>query len=244
MTKGTWHSTNPHDNLRSNWNNTTGAKIQPREVFAPGTIIRAFVYEEALAKGQVAGPSIMEVPGRDPLCAKNHFLIVVAQHEGNYICLPLYTHNGKGLENKQFKNEYVSVQDHRNRQPGFVKQGPHQPLLTYELSRNIKIDDKTTARLTYPLSRDYNLPVTLEGCLDDASTKSLVRLYNMYAPSEAKLKSRRTAVTGGGRLGGANAVVTRLSNLRIGTGVDNAESGASSVTGMKPGGALVRGRAK
>ena len=122
----------------------------------------------------------------------------------------------------------------RGRGPLFQTQSPHQPLTTAELDQGVRIDDKTTARLTYtyPLSRDYGLPVAVEGWLDDASTRSLVQLYNQYAPKEARLKSRGGSATATATMGassGVDGVADMLQNIRMGTGLE---------TTAPPGGAV------
>ena len=46
----------------------------------------------------------------------------------------------------------------------------------------------TTAHITYPLSRRYNLPVAYEGHLRKESTKLLVSLFRLYAPKILELE--------------------------------------------------------
>jgi len=65
------------------------------------------------------------------------------------------------------------------------------PLYTHN-GKNINTDihpfsPKCTAHLTYPVSRKYDLPVTPEGNLDKPSIKSLIQLYNDFAPRPSKV---------------------------------------------------------
>jgi hypothetical protein len=228
MTRMTWRSTDPTAALKSNWNKN--AQVYPRDAYRPGLIIRAFLYEQAYAKGPIPdtqASTIIDIsPDKEPLCAKNRFSFVVAAHQGNYTAIPLYTHQGNGLANKQFKEEYISVRDHRKRNPSFVAQSRHDPLLTAELNEKVKIDEKTTAWLTYPISRSYLLPVMIEGCLDGISTEALVRLYTAYAPKEDMLSS--------GEQGDVAETANRLRGMRIRTGMRigmEARSFASSKMG-------------
>ena len=76
----------------------------------------------------------------------------------------------------------TSVQDHRSKDP-FEALSKHGFLVTERLSSNVyPYDPLTTAHITYPLSRKYDLPVDLEGNLSKESTRLLVNLFRLYAP--------------------------------------------------------------
>jgi hypothetical protein len=45
-----------------------------------------------------------------------------------------------------------------------------------------QVSELTAARLTYPVSRQYNIAVGIRGRLDKKSTEQLIMLYNQYAP--------------------------------------------------------------
>ena len=78
------------------------------------------------------------------------------------------------------------MRDHRNRNPDFVQQSMHDPLVTQQLECK-GLDEMSTAWITYPVSRSYGLPVKMEGMLEEASTKRLIKLYNTYSPKEMVL---------------------------------------------------------
>ena len=137
----------------------------------------------------------------------------------------------------------MSVQDHRSRTAGrFVAQSAHEPLVTADLNERVKLSDKTTARLTYPISRDYGLAVVVEGYLDDRSTKRLVVLYSELAPEEKSVQPRTKGAlklalgpaAGGGAVEDAT---TRLKSLRVGMG-----GGQGSFMSARMGEAYARGR--
>ena len=105
-------------------------------------------------------------------------LFVVVLFDDNYLALPLYTHNGDGLDYKK-ADEFVSVQDHRA--PSFQALSCHAKLVTAKLENDVDYyDPMSTAHLTHPVSRNYSLPVVYEGKLKDESTKILISLFNEY----------------------------------------------------------------
>lgn len=107
-------------------------------------------------------------------------MIVVACHASHYIAVPLFTYNGTGLANKRNKAEYISVQDHRNTGP-FQELSSHGRLKTKYLGEDVyRFDVKSTAHFTYPLSRKYDLPVVVEGYIEESGTKLLARLVRQY----------------------------------------------------------------
>ena len=117
--------------------------------------------------------------------SKHRPMIVVALFEGHYVIVPLYTHRGQGLQHTKNTEEYVSIRDHRSTEP-FTKLSRHEPLVTDALS--IHIDPNTTAWLTYPVSRSYDLESELCGSLDPHSASRLVSLYTEQLP-EATIES-------------------------------------------------------
>ena len=109
-------------------------------------------------------------------------MVIVNCYTNNYEAIPLYTHGGRGLDNKN-ANEYISVHDPRDKSGTFKKLSRHGMLVMEQLHNWINLyDPKTTAHIAYPVSRSYDLPVIHEGHLDKASTDHLVELVNMYAP--------------------------------------------------------------
>lgn len=160
------------------------ARVYRREDLLPGTVIRAYMYEEALRGGRVAGKnSLFQIDQGDPLCVKYRYMIVVAVYSSSYICIPLLTHNGDGLSKKSDLGEYVSIRDHRLCADNYIAQSPHEPLVTAFMESTYPLHERTTAWLTYPVSRMYSLPVVIEGRLAPDSTKQLLQLFNGSAPS-------------------------------------------------------------
>ena len=80
------------------------------------------------------------------------------------------------------------MQDHRSKAP-FKALSRHGSLLTEILKEGVDpYLVLTTAHITYPLSRRYDLPVVHEGHLRKESTKLLVSLFRKYAPKTLELE--------------------------------------------------------
>ncbi|MCJ1463786.1 hypothetical protein MMC07_002395 [Pseudocyphellaria aurata] len=169
-----------------------GTKL-PKEAFKPGAIIRAVLHEQDFQGAAGASDVIRadkyktdSVYGR--ICTKARKMIVMATFEDNYIAVPIYTHNGRGLEGKAKPQEFVSVRDHRT--PGsFTQLSSHRPLRTERLSPEIlPFQLKSIAHITYPVSRKYTLPVVHEGYLEKESIDQLATLFAKAISPFLKMK--------------------------------------------------------
>jgi hypothetical protein len=157
-------------------------QVYTRDHFRPGTIINANHFEEAWNTNPTASYAETLVEGNDgeKICVKRRYLIVVAQNESCYTTVPIFTFQGNGLDRKEAKHEYVSVRDHKISAEGFMPMSDHSPLITRHLKDPVWIKAESTAWVAYPVSRQYFLPVTLTGRLDDASTARLITLYHRF----------------------------------------------------------------
>ena len=185
MSKASWRSINPKDALRAKWHGADAAAVHGARDFTPGTIIRAHIYEEAWKDTPPEESALIHLPGRDPLIGKKRLMIVVAQYTANYVSVPLFTHNGLGLARKTNPEEFVSVCDHRvSSADDFIEQSGHAPLVTeHTTNPNSTLHPLVTARICYPVSRDFVLTVVIEGRLSPESTTRLIKLYNTFSPA-------------------------------------------------------------
>ena len=159
----------------------------PKAYYKPGMIIRAALHEQDYNGGNRRS----EITQADRFRSETKFgtiftkyrkMIVVEKYEDHYIALPLYTHNGKGLEWKARPEEFVSIRDHRL-EGKFKPLSIHPPLDTETINDGIDpFDPKSTAHLTYTVSRNYNLPVVHEGQLARNSFKLLIDLFGQFIP--------------------------------------------------------------
>lgn len=161
-----------------------GIKL-PKESFKPGTIIRAVLHEPDFqgasgASNVTDGDKFRTNSVHGPIYTKTRKMIVLATFKDNYIAIPLYTHNGRGLQGKLNPEEFVSVQDHRATGP-FTPLSMHRPLVTEHLNPGIDLfHEKTAVHITYPVSRKYSLPVVQEGRLNNESVRILATLFSKY----------------------------------------------------------------
>lgn len=160
-----------------------GLKL-PKESFKPGTIFRAVLHEPDF-KGVAGATNFTEIDRfrttdtvHGPIYTKTRKMIVLATFQDNYIAVPIYTHNGRGLEGKTKPEEFVSVRDHRARGP-FTQLSVHRPLVTEHLNEGIEpFHVKAAVHITYPVSRKYTLPVVQEGRLKKESVELLASLFS------------------------------------------------------------------
>ncbi|KAL8828028.1 MAG: hypothetical protein Q9170_006779 [Blastenia crenularia] len=164
--------------------------------YRAGQVIRGIVHEQDyMATSTGANLTNTDRTRTDsrygPICTKYRKMIVLALFEDHYQAIPLFTHNGNGLTNKTRPEEFVSVRDHRN--PVRVPPLSENPVLETEIvNRTIAFFDlKSTAHVTYVLSRKYDLPVVMEGQLTKQSLNRLIHLVNYYAPKQIKDASGR-----------------------------------------------------
>ena len=169
-----------------------GSKLA-KENFKIGMIIRAPLHEEDYSRGRGVADTDATVADKfrtdskfGAIFTKYRHMIVIALYQDHYVAVPLYTHNGKGLEHKVKADEFVSVQDHRV--PGeFKKLSIHQPIVTETMNAGVRyIDPKSTAHYTYPVSRKYGLPVVAEGQVKKVCLTSLTALVNNAANKAGK----------------------------------------------------------
>lgn len=179
--------TNERDPLLTEVERNKGVRLT-KEMFKPGMIIRCAHHEQDFVAGGAPGASDATLADKyrtdskfGTIFTKYRKMIVVALYHDHYVAVPLYTHNGRGLEKKPKPDEFVSVQDHRV--PGAFKAlSVHQPVVTEQINDGVnKFHPKSTAHFTYPVSRKYGLPVIVEGQVRRVSLASLATLVNTYS---------------------------------------------------------------
>ena len=168
--------------------------VIPRQDIKPGVIIRAPLHQQDF-KGVSQDTEVTAIvqPVADHNVTRSKFgdiftkfrkMIVIACYENHFVAIPMYTHNGVGLRYKKKPEEYISVKDHRSGE-NFRPLSKYGTLVTKYLSPAVMLyDPATTAHITYPVSRAYNIDCTPEGELDAESTKNLIRLADRMAPMQ------------------------------------------------------------
>ncbi|OTA61521.1 hypothetical protein K449DRAFT_395585 [Hypoxylon sp. EC38] len=160
---------------------------QPPEAYDVGVIFSAPYHTPANTES-------MHITNDDPNLTATPFgtvnskfrKMVVIRIFGEHIqCLPIYTHNGRGLEGKEFPREYVSIRNLDDSRPA-PDEGPHLGLRASRDSqyRGTFITGRSVIKLTEIYSHRYESQATIEGKLDIYSDSKqrlleLVRLISM-----------------------------------------------------------------
>ena len=149
--------------------------------YKQGMIINAPVHEPMnttnMSRARTLHQSISAYGG---VFIKTRYLIVIAEHETDDKCIPLYSHNREGLKGKEhYKDELVSVRDHRL--GGDSKaQSNLKPLVTEQMTGPL-LDKVSTAWLTHTVVRSYDLYCQVCGQLTQQSVRNLVAYYKAEA---------------------------------------------------------------
>lgn len=105
---------------------------------------------------------------------KTRLMVVIKNHAMHATCVPVYSHNGKGLAGKgpEAREEFVAVQ---NMWSNWAPENSYQPLLAASQSGQV-FRDLSYAKFTEPRSHYYGAMCGVAGQLDDVSTTRLLDL--------------------------------------------------------------------
>ncbi|KAI0829141.1 hypothetical protein F5Y06DRAFT_302143 [Hypoxylon sp. FL0890] len=155
---------------------------QPPEAYDPGVIFSAPFHTPG-------SPDEMYISNQDPhltaspygtINSKYRKMVVLRVFGEHVQCLPIYTHNGRGLEGKEFPKEYVSIRDLNDHCPE-EDEGPYRGLLASRDSeyKGTFISGRSVVKLTEVCSHRYEAPATIEGRLDVVNSDSKRRLFDL-----------------------------------------------------------------
>ncbi|KAF6228092.1 hypothetical protein HO133_007820 [Letharia lupina] len=145
------------------------------QAFAPGS--QASQTSTLVGKGARGSREHRSTGDFGPIYSEDRYFIVVSLCKMTYYAIPLYTHEKKGLANIAEKEDWVSVQDHRN-PDSCRQQSEHLPLRTTIMAPEAKILNPVSAAwLPYAIPIRYSVPVAYQGRLDQASAKRVRTLF-------------------------------------------------------------------
>ncbi|KAI1265377.1 hypothetical protein F5Y18DRAFT_386335 [Xylariaceae sp. FL1019] len=146
-------------------------KVHSRRLYEPGVIFSAPYHVASSVDEQW-------VPANDPhntatpygiVHSKYRKLIVLKRFGNHCICVPIYSHCGRGLDEKEFLDEYVSIRDLNDHDPA-PTEGEYEELLAVSNSkRGLVVKGKSCVHLTETYCHKFDAPATMEGWLDDRS---------------------------------------------------------------------------
>ncbi|KAI0152674.1 hypothetical protein GGR57DRAFT_469930 [Xylariaceae sp. FL1272] len=155
-------------------------KVHSRSRYEPGTIFSAPYHQASSADEQW-------VPANDPhntatpygiVHSKYRKLIVLRRFGVHCICVPIYSHRGRGLSGKDFADEFVSIRDVDDHDPAPIE-GEYEELLAVSNSkRGLVVAGKSCVHLTETYCHRFDAPATMEGWLDHRS-QSTERLLDL-----------------------------------------------------------------
>ena len=149
-----------------------------RHEYKRGMIFNAPIHEEDMQSNRpTAHPECRSLSAFGPVFTKTRYLIVVALHTTHCICVPLYTHEDKGLAGKEhYRHEFCFIRDGRIAIKDFKPLSSYKPLVTD--SKGPRINPLSTVWFTRPVSRRYELSIGSCGSLTDNSTANLCSLVH------------------------------------------------------------------
>ncbi|KAF2229089.1 hypothetical protein EV356DRAFT_23118 [Viridothelium virens] len=109
------------------------------------------------------------------LFAKKRFFIILSKHERHFTAIPIFTHDGKGIQqfHPELRQEYVGIS---RLGPERASNAPHLPLLL-EAGTRWQIKPEAHAHFTKPYCIDYSCPILPKGYI---TMESLLRLWALY----------------------------------------------------------------
>ncbi|KAM0561133.1 hypothetical protein ACHAPJ_003637 [Fusarium lateritium] len=158
----------------------TDQKHNKREL-RPGTIISAPYHSQYRDKTVSTVNFNTAVSGFGAVYSKYRKMIILEAWADHVVCLPIYSYNGKGLQNRQgMIEEYMDVRDayEEDSEPGDTNDKPLQALRSEDWpGRNTFIIGKTVIKLTEKINHHIALKCSIEGKLEKADFQ---RMYNRY----------------------------------------------------------------
>ncbi|KAI9702987.1 MAG: hypothetical protein M1836_008201 [Candelina mexicana] len=165
-----------------------GARVN-KNSFRPGMIFRAVIHEPLADRKAAKGGKGRTESNHGPICTKYRKLIVIGIYEDHVVALPIYTHNGEGLNHKLNPDEYVSIRDPRTgvSAEDFRKESKHKPIVARNLNPDTELyHPKAVVHFTHPYSFEYSWKMIPEGVLEGISFVELKALHDRYPSGMGK----------------------------------------------------------
>ena len=159
------------------------SKSYPKTTFRVGTIVRTPINEQDVYASKKPRDNTISESHYGRIHTKFRKMIIIGLYDVHYVAIPVYTHEGRGLELKEKKDEFISIQDHRQEPPSVQRQSRLGILKTEKLYPDVSpYHPKSTAHITAPHSRKYEGQCIIEGCIAPKSVTLLLELYEQRIP--------------------------------------------------------------
>ena len=161
-----------------------------KDQYEVGWIIRAPLHEEDYQDGAHYQSKYISESNYSFVHTKKRIFIVLAKYYNHYLAIPLYTHNGRGLEHKPNQDEFVYVHDkcRASREPLKQRKNGHLDAVIDPQARIPPYHPKSAAHLSHIVTRNYSLKVEFQGRLTKDSVKKLLDIAKPHLASELAFK--------------------------------------------------------
>ncbi len=154
-----------------------------KDSFRPGLIFRTVHHEPQADLNATKGTKGRTESKYGPISTKYRKMIVIGIYEDHCVCVPMYTHNGDGLEHKLKPDEFVSIRDPRTgvSTEDFHKESKHKPIIAGKMYPDTELySSRAVVHFTYPVSFRYIWKMIPEGVLEGISLVELKALHDRY----------------------------------------------------------------
>ncbi|KAM0202262.1 hypothetical protein ACHAPA_000072 [Fusarium lateritium] len=147
----------------------------------PGTIISAPFHSQYRDNTVSTGNYNTAVSGFGAVYSKYRKMVILETWADHVVCLPMYSYNGRGLENRQgMVDEYIDIRD-ADEEYHEPSDTPHEPLLAFRAKewagKNTFISGKTVIKLTEKTTHNMFQKCSVEGKIERAHFQRLYKLY-------------------------------------------------------------------
>lgn len=166
----------------------------PEESYTPGTIFAAPHYSQARDDYWESGHPLVTASSCGPVYSKNRRFVVIETYADHVICLPIYSHNRRGLDFVRSSIEWVSIRDIKDskQEPA---ESPHGLVLCQTLPGNGHIlvaKGRSSVHLTEPTTHRYSDYATIQGSLlsgEQDKLTSMMEKVKLLQSARAKAKA-------------------------------------------------------
>jgi hypothetical protein len=164
---------------------TDNGKVLHSSFYAEGTIFSAVFHEQDFNQSGIIQNNFQTVTSLGTIYSKLRKYVVVAAFDDHCIAIPIGTSEGRGLQNKTLRGQYISIREYDYRASAAPAETGYG-ILWAEASQEMRrpgvgkwgrMTDQTHVNFTSPVSHFYNRRGTICGALKAESISQLRKLW-------------------------------------------------------------------
>ncbi|EPE29016.1 hypothetical protein GLAREA_00174 [Glarea lozoyensis ATCC 20868] len=162
---------------------TDNGKVLPSYVYTEGKVFSAVFHEQDFNQSGQIQNNFQTITPLGTIYSKLRKYVVVATFDDHCICVPIGTSDGKGLQNKTLKDQFISIREHAYKEtaaPAETEFGVLWAEASQEM-RNVgkwgRMTDQTHVNFTSPVTHFFNRRATICGSLRPESITRLRKLW-------------------------------------------------------------------